>query len=225
MIELTEIRRKNLEFLIESYGSVVKLNQAAGRKKYDTTFNHIKRKTADSKTKKIRTMGVAVARNIEKQLNLPPGWMDEPHDDKFAEQIKNSDAYLRTTLEKIKRLDHPSNDIKTLFDGGLELSQFFIESIHPTKVQNVRFYPVPDDSLASVAPEGSTILLDIGITSYVREGVYLIESRGNYELKLLSYDYKGGYNIKNDRNCQNVDSLDLVNIKALALYVLIGKKI
>lgn len=225
MAELTETRRKNLEFLIEHYGSVVKLNKAAGRPKYDTTFNHIKNKTQDTKTKKARTMGEAIARRLEADLKLPPGWMDETHDEKFATEIAKTDAYLRSNLKKIKRFELPSKRNYSFFDGELELTEFFLKSINPSDVKNVRFYPAPDDSLASIAPEGSTLLLDLGINSFVREGIYLIESKGNFELKLISHDYQGGYIIRNDRVSHQVDNLDQVNIKALALYVFVGKKL
>ena len=73
-----EIRLKNLEYLIQQYGSIANLNMALGLSRTDATISQIRNKTKHSQTGKLRVMGEETARKIEESLNLERGWMDHP---------------------------------------------------------------------------------------------------------------------------------------------------
>jgi len=78
MLLISETRLIRLEMLIKKYGSLSKLNEAAGYSKTDATLSQIRNKAPHTKTGTPRAMGDPVARRLEKNLNLEAGWMDTP---------------------------------------------------------------------------------------------------------------------------------------------------
>lgn len=75
---IDETRRQRLEMLIKQYGSIAELNIRIGMARTDATLSQVRNQAAHSKSGKPRVMGDPVARKIEKELKLPPGWMDTP---------------------------------------------------------------------------------------------------------------------------------------------------
>lgn len=83
METVTEIRRQNLNFLIEQYKTIANLNLALGRPRHDSTLSQIRNQVKINKRQGLRSMGIAMARSIEEKLHLPVGWMDKIHEDKL----------------------------------------------------------------------------------------------------------------------------------------------
>lgn len=75
-----EIRRMRLKSLVESHKGLAALNTALKRGARDATLSQILHANVDSKTKRPREMGSAMARSIEDGLKLPRGWMDNDPD-------------------------------------------------------------------------------------------------------------------------------------------------
>lgn len=75
----TEIRRENLNILIERYGSIANLNAQLGRNRKDATLSQIRKGSVHSGTGRPRIMGDTMAREIETKLSLGYGWMDADH--------------------------------------------------------------------------------------------------------------------------------------------------
>ena len=73
METVTEIRRQNLNFLIEQYQTIANLNLALGRPRHDSTLSQIRNQVKINKRKGLRSMGIAMARSIEEKLHLPVG--------------------------------------------------------------------------------------------------------------------------------------------------------
>ena len=227
MTDVHEIRRKNLIELISMYKSVANLNSALGRKRYDGTFNQIKNKSQPPSAKTPRVMGAEVAREIEMKLHLQPGWMDVVHDKPQTELIKESENFLKSSFKSRRsyRLNSatPSNLTFTLFDGEMKLSDYFIKSVlKATSEENLRFVVVEDNSLKSKCKIGDALILDFGVNTFTREGIYLIEVNGEQLLRLISIDYEGGYQIRTDDFSQRLTDLSKIKILAKALYVCTG---
>lgn len=82
-----DIRRANLELLIKEFRTLAALAEAAGTTSIYLT--QIRTSAIDSKTKRPREMGSAMARRLEKACTPPKqrGWMDVPHDDEFPQHV------------------------------------------------------------------------------------------------------------------------------------------
>ena len=64
----TEIRRENLNILIERYGSIANLNAQLGRNRKDATLSQIRKGSVHSGTGRPRIMGDTMAREIVRQM-------------------------------------------------------------------------------------------------------------------------------------------------------------
>lgn len=72
-----ENRLKRLLALRDRYVSIAALARALHRSPRDATLSQIITRAPDSKTGKPRQMGSILAKQIEKALSLPIGWMDQ----------------------------------------------------------------------------------------------------------------------------------------------------
>ncbi len=80
MKQIPEIRRDNLERLIVEKQTLAALAEAAGTS--SVYLSQIRNRSLDSKTRRPREMGAAMARRLEEVCGKPPGWMD--HDNGVA---------------------------------------------------------------------------------------------------------------------------------------------
>ena len=87
MKTVDEIRRANLQRLVDESGGISALNTRLGRNARDSTFNQILNRSINSKGGKPKTMGPRMARSIESVLSLPKGWMDADHSGNEAQGI------------------------------------------------------------------------------------------------------------------------------------------
>jgi hypothetical protein len=78
MKTIEEIRRKNIEILIEEAGSSTKLAAAMG--KSDSQISQWAKGSLDSKTKKPRGISDDICREFEEKYKKPRGWMDNDHE-------------------------------------------------------------------------------------------------------------------------------------------------
>jgi hypothetical protein len=75
-----DVRRERLQELRVRFGTLAALNRQLGRLDRDATLGQYLNKSVDSRTKKVKGMGSALAREIEEKLNLEVGWMDTDPD-------------------------------------------------------------------------------------------------------------------------------------------------
>ena len=78
MKNVAETRRDRLLSLVLKYGRMADLNQALGWARNDPRLSQIKNASMRSGQAGRYQMGSAMARQIEKTLSLPDGWMDTP---------------------------------------------------------------------------------------------------------------------------------------------------
>lgn len=79
-----DIRLDNLEKLIERFGTLAAIAEAAGTS--SVYLSQIRNRTQDSKTLRPREMGASMARRIEAGLGLPSAWMDGEHSNAEAKE-------------------------------------------------------------------------------------------------------------------------------------------
>ncbi|MDP1586304.1 MAG: hypothetical protein Q8M07_01050 [Prosthecobacter sp.] len=87
MKTIEEIRRENLQILIDGYasGNATKFGDIVGRSQsqISNVLNHV------------RDIGSALARDIEIKLNLERGWLDHDHDEKAPLYTTNDPLVAR----------------------------------------------------------------------------------------------------------------------------------
>lgn len=89
MRPVSEIRRENLELLIEEEGTIPALNEKLGRRRNDPSLSFIRAQSVRSSTGKPYLMGDKLARDIESKLKLGRGWMDTDHTGMLIDSIEN----------------------------------------------------------------------------------------------------------------------------------------
>jgi hypothetical protein len=102
MSPISEIRLANLEALVKEHGT---LDEVAGLGGSSSVYlSQLRNQAVDVKTGKVREMGNAMARRLEKGCGKPIGWMDQPQPDPSApasqattEQAAPSQAHGRPT--------------------------------------------------------------------------------------------------------------------------------
>lgn len=99
-----EMRRDNLELLIEEAGTIEALSEKTGVS--GGYLSQVRTKAPDSTKKKPRAMGDDAARRLEVGMEKETGWMDHDHSDREADLFRQLPAEVREWL--IKRGD-PGN--------------------------------------------------------------------------------------------------------------------
>lgn len=97
-----EVRLGHLVRLIEAHESIAGLNRALGRPSRDATLSQILNGSPNSQTTKPRHMGSILAREIEKKLNKPIGWMDADPDAWPFENIERERFEVLQDFQKIE---------------------------------------------------------------------------------------------------------------------------
>ncbi len=91
------IRLKNLEKLISEAGSAAKLARVAGTN--SSYLSQVRNQIATPKGTP-RSVGDGLAIKLEKAMNKPQGWMDEPHDEAPSDN-QEPNAYLGPDLRSL----------------------------------------------------------------------------------------------------------------------------
>lgn len=224
MKTIQEIRRENLNFLIEQYGSLANLNSVLGRSRTDGTLSQIRNAAINKSSGKRRAMGNAVAREIEKILNLGYGWMDIEHDNTSAiEDINNDvfDLHQDFLIPSIDSSESPKGVFINSLDRGIKLKEYFIrKNFGNVRKEDLRVMTVENSDMRTVAPLDSVVILDKSVRSFTRNGVYLLEINGIKTLRKIVYNFEGGYEIQCDIDRpRTVGDLDGIKILGLAIYI------
>lgn len=228
MKTVSEIRRENLVFLIEMYGSIAKLNLVLGRGRKDGTLSQIKNRAINSASGAKRNMGNVLAREIEKKLNLELGWMDEEHPEKLAIKEINNKVFKQNKAVLIPLLDEipVDSDISNLDDSikGVNMSDLMIEQYFPgVPKRYLRTFAVPDNSGMPTIAKGNFVILNTSIKKFEGDGWYLVNVQGFKTLRRIFYDFRGGFKIESgDAGPQFVENLDFVTIEAKIVFAWIG---
>lgn len=87
-VDLLEIRRNNIQRLVEQYGSFGELNHKMGRSRRDTDIEDVFFVKRDDGSRYTRSRQTMLSHRIERSLGLPSGWMDMENPP-IVQEIKN----------------------------------------------------------------------------------------------------------------------------------------
>lgn len=87
-VDLLEIRRNNIQRLVEQYGSFGELNHKMGRSRRDTDIEDVFFAKRDDGSRYTRSRQTMLSHRIERSLGLPSGWMDMKNPP-IVQEIKN----------------------------------------------------------------------------------------------------------------------------------------
>lgn len=87
-VDLLEIRRNNIQRLVEQYGSFGELNHKMGRSRRDTDIEDVFFAKRDDGSRYTRSRQTMLSHRIERSLGLPSGWMDMENPP-IVQEIKN----------------------------------------------------------------------------------------------------------------------------------------
>lgn len=221
MKTIQDIRRENLNFLIEQYGSLANLNTVLCRPRTDGTLSQIRNAAINKASGRPRSMGNAVAREIEKNLNLGYGWMDVEHENaKAIQEVKNEIFDLHQDFF-IPPMD-TSGVLPTAVSEGIKLKESFIKkNFSSLRKEDLRVVTVENNDMKSQIPLDSMVIVDQSVKSFTRNGVYLVGGgNGTKTFRKIVYNFDGGFEIQCDIDRpRTVTDLSTIDIRGLAVYI------
>ncbi len=185
MNTVKEIRRENLQVLVNQYGSMKKLNEILGRK--DNTLTQILNESVHTETLRKKQMGDKIAREIETKLNLGYGWMDANHaKENFPEETDL--IYLRKLdVNACCGINGATNDETN--EASVELlgvnRSWFRENVDRIRNQGYELITARGDSMEPTFKNGDLIIIDRLDLDVTREGIFCVLVDGDLFVKRL----------------------------------------
>lgn len=192
-----EIRRQNLNFLIEKhFGGKTKL----AAELFEKLPTHISRlrtgRNAPGTTN--GNIGNKMARFIEEKLNLEPDSLDTPlwmEDAALGIEynIKHAIDSDSVKLELFKSLIGTHKEISNyiLFEEIKIPKKTLYDLFGTTNLQGIKLFPVSSDNMAPTIPSKAITLINTSINEFETDGIYLFTFEDELLLKRLSRG-KGG---------------------------------
>lgn len=220
--EIRENRLQNLLFLIEQYKTIANLNVALGRKRKDGTLSQIKNKAIVPSTGKSRTMGTALARDIEARLRLPSGWMDKFHKEiqPLRPDLENIQSPVITPLNENNTESIPlyeivttefESQLNTRLKGEIQLTNLLVNAMKQSEKAELVGYLTSDNAMYKTMPRNSIAIVDRAINSFAGDGVYLIQTNGKPKFRNISELIDGRLIIKSDLLEEVVDNKEQID--------------
>lgn len=187
MRSVKDLRRENLQFLVEKYGTMKKLNEALDRN--DNSLTQILNQSVHSVYGYKRTMGDKIARNIEEKLNLGYGWMDADHShDAFPEEtdmiyLRKLDVRACCGNAGYSNLEEDESEANIEIFGVNQ--QWFQENVNTIRTQGYDVITARGDSMEPTFKNGDMLIVDRHDTDARREGIFCCLIDGDIYIKRL----------------------------------------
>ena len=236
-----DVRRENLNLLIEVYGSISKLNQLTGRPRTDSSLSQIRNQTVNTVNHCVRRMGSKLARSLERQLCLEEGWFDTEHSDSGSIRIldvpfSEEDGDGKATIQ-IPSVEEPEGggvytSVNTPHPKDyLTMGNRFLDKVlgAPAGSTNVdysglRFHEVENDSFAEI-PRDTLAIVDTNIRKFTEHGFYLVRVNGKDRLVQIRENIDGHFRIwSDDAYHEERSSLDGIPIIGRVVYSWEGRR-
>ncbi len=226
-----DIRRENLNILIDAYGSIAKINKLTGRLRTDSSLSQIRNQTVNTVNHSVRRMGKKLARTLEQQLRLGEGWFDVEHPEGGNISIVNvpfgdGGTVRISPVEKSDRLGGSQTKPKDF----LEMGNRFLDKIVGVNAgasdsSGLRFHEVESDSFAEL-PRDTLVIVDTNVHQFTTMGFYLLRVRDNDLLVRIRQSIDGQFKVSMDDSlCEERESLDDVSIIGRAVYAWKGSRL
>lgn len=198
-----EIRRENLERLIEQRGAIADLNVALGWSRTDPKLSQIKNANKrPGRGEAIYQMGDAMAREIEEKLGLTRGWMDNPPgieqvhgygQNAITEPAENlpSAGNVRFPVLELAASAGPGRepaDYAAVL-GHIDLAEQWARKRLGERLDRIRALPVKGDSMSPTINDGDLAFVDTSCNHFEGEGVYVLVFNHTLLIKRLSADF------------------------------------
>lgn len=172
----TEIRRENLNILIERYGSIANLNDQLGRNRKDATLSQIRKGSVHSGTGRPRVMGDTMAREIEAKLSLGYGWMDADHANEAFPEEDDLIYLRRLNVEACCGFRGVQNYEDEAYVDLMGVSRvWFRENISRIRENGYDIITATGDSMEPTLRNGDLVVIDRMDTAITkREGVFCL---------------------------------------------------
>lgn len=218
---LPEIRRQNLELLVQRYGSMAKINSALGRRRNDSVLTQIKNRAITNRTGSRRQMGNRVARQLETVLLLGEGWMDRPHEN--ADDIPLIDP--STPVDEKDTTNIPYLGGKLNSETRIPVTNMFLRFIAGNEhdIAGLRTFFISESTFPTI-PFGSIMVVDTNCRSFTHNGVYLIRIGEQTSFRRINQNLDGTLRVWSDpETYEEVDDPAKINILGRGIYLWSGK--
>lgn len=210
MRPVSEIRRENLELLIEEEGTIPALNEKLGRRRNDPSLSFIRAQSVRSSTGKPYLMGDKLARDIESKLKLGRGWMDTDHTGMLIDSLD------KPALDGVRVLE------QDVIIGGLTLAPDFVRRLNPSNPMNLKVLTGHGDSMLPTIAPGDKVLIDEGVKD-LYDGIYVLRSYDTLFIKRVNKNLKGAVVISSDnptvKLSEELDGSEQLEIVGRVVYV------
>ena len=172
----TEIRRENLNILIERYGSIANLNAQLGRNRKDATLSQIRKGSVHSGTGRPRLMGDTMAREIETKLSLGYGWMDADHSNEAFPEDDDLIYLRRLNVSACCGASGVQNYEDEAYVDLMGVSRvWFKENISQIRENGYEIITAAGDSMEPTLKNGDLVVIDRFDTEITkRDGVFCV---------------------------------------------------
>lgn len=225
MRPVSEIRRENLELLIEEEGTIPALNEKLGRRRNDPSLSFIRAQSVRSSTGKPYLMGDKLARDIESKLKLGRGWMDTDHTGMLIDSLDKPalDGVRVLELANTGSMgDDPSVLEQDVIIGGLTLAPDFVRRLNPSNPMNLKVLTGHGDSMLPTIAPGDKVLIDEGVKD-LYDGIYVLRSYDTLFIKRVNKNLKGAVVISSDnltvKLSEELDGSEQLEIVGRVVYV------
>jgi hypothetical protein len=180
MVEISAVRRQNLEALIAEAGTLERVAEAAGSS--SVYLSQVRRQAVDRKSGRRREMGTPMARRLEAAYGKPSGWMDTAH--AYPAELITSRIAAQ---EPAPRADLPAplpvfNAPRVPWGQSMRADLPVVFSV-----------VVPDDSMAPRVRLGDVIRLDRSQEARPGDGVLIVDRDGRWYFRLYSVRRPGDW--------------------------------
>lgn len=184
MRPVSEIRRENLELLIEEEGTIPALNEKLGRRRNDPSLSFIRAQSVRSSTGKPYLMGDKSARDIESKLKLGRGWMDADHSNEAFPEDDDLIYLRRLNVSACCGAAGVQNYEDEAFVEQIQVSRpWFQENISKIREQGYELITASGDSMEPTFRNGDLIVVDRQDRDLKRDGVFCVLVDGDLYVK------------------------------------------
>lgn len=247
-MDIKEIRKARLRQIINlKFGGVMaRLAEAIGRQS-----SYVARILAESSDHS-RNIGEKLAREIEEACDLPYRYLDAPFD---AEFMPDGNGWMVADPQHQAQPPSDQRESTDLGDVGLNIPKMDItaapaDQVEPganfdrmistiglhknwvrmhlsvTSPENLRVVTATGNSMEPMIMDGDLLLIDIGVTSFNRDGVYVLTIAGQRIIKRLQRVLDGIRILSDNRVYPEmiipVERMDEIQIHGKAVYTWTG---
>lgn len=213
--ELKEIRRKNLNFLIGW-----KFGSERGFQSRAVEFIGKPQSLLSGVLKGSKGIGEELAREMEVRfnLNLKPGYLDDPE---LPSILNGTTAAKESSLITVDQynvrgsLGHgsfPADYIEVVRTITLDKNELMRRGVSYSSPDNLSIITGWGDSMIGTIEHGDLLLVDRGITSFTKEGVYLLSWDGDLYVKRVQKASKDKFLLISDNDKYKPIEADICDV-------------